>query len=139
MSEVNIDWVKEQFVAVKLKKKVGLAVLDLLETWKPIEMPEEDLKEVLSVFSKVALGHAITTTPTNEVWVQAQAGQISVGDIVRVRHDAFSGTLGATQNGRPGVVAAIRSGDVIFNSTDGQHPVLDGVHYRPTQLEKRIK
>jgi hypothetical protein len=139
MSKVNIDWVKEQFVAVKLKKKVGLAVLDLLEAWDPIEMPEEDLKEVLKVFSKVALGHAIAETPKEELWVQAQPGQLVVGDIVRVRHDAFTGPLGATQNGRPGVVAAIRSGDIIFNSTDGQNPMLDGVHYRPQQLEKRIK
>jgi len=115
MSKVNIDWVKEQFVAVKLKKKVGLAVLDLLEAWDPIEMPEEDLKEVLKVFSKVALGHAIAETPKEELWVQAQPGQLV------------------------GVVAAIRSGDIIFNSTDGQNPMLDGVHYRPQQLEKRIK
>lgn len=139
MSEVNIDWVKEQFVAVKLKKKVGLAVLDLLEAWKPIDMSEEDLKSVLEVFSKLAMGHAITTTPTNEVWVQGQPGQLVVGDIVRVRHDAFSGPIGANQNGRPGVVAAIRSGDIIFNSTDGLSPMLDGVHYRPFHLEKRIK
>jgi hypothetical protein len=139
MSKVNIDWVKEQFVAAKVKKGVGLAVLDMLSAWEPVEMSPEDLRSVLDIFSKVALGHSIVETPKTELWVQAEPGQISVGDIVRVRHDAFDGVLGANQNGRPGLVAAIRSGDIIFNSTDGLNPVLDGIHYRPTQLEKRIK
>ena len=139
MSKVDIEWVKQQFIATKTKKAVGIAVLELLEAWEPIEMSPQDLRAVLDIFSKVALGHSIVETPQTELWVQAQAGQLSVGDIVRVRHDAFDGSIGANQNGRPGIVAAIRSGDIIFNSTDGINPVLDGVHYRPSQLEKRIR
>lgn len=139
MSKVDTDWVKQQFIAAKVKKSVGLAVLDMLTAWEPVEMSPEDLKSVLDIFSKVALGHSIIETPKTELWVQAQAGQLSVGDIVRVRHDAFNGVLGANQNGRPGVVAAIRSGDIIFNSTDGAIPILDGIHYRPAQLEKRLR
>jgi hypothetical protein len=139
MSKVDIEWVKQQFIATKTKKAVGIAVLELLEAWEPIEMSPQDLRAVLDIFSKVALGHSIVETPQTELWVQAQAGQLSVGDIVRVRHDAFDGSIGANQNGRPGIVAAIRSGDIIFNSTDGITPVLDGIHYRPAQLEKRIR
>jgi hypothetical protein len=139
MSKVNIDWVKQQFVDAKVKKGVGLAVLDMLKAWEPVEMSPEDLRSVLDIFSKVALGHALTETPKSELWIQAQPGQLSVGDVVRVRYDAFDGVLGANQNGRPGVVSAIRSGDIIFNSTDGMNPVLDGIHYRPAQLEKRVK
>jgi hypothetical protein len=65
-------------------------------------------------------------------------GQIKVADVVRVKPDAFDGELGETHNGREGVIVAIRSGDVIFRSTDDKKPLLDGTHYSPYHLQKRI-
>lgn len=139
MSEINYDWVKQQFVIAKVKKGVGLAVLDMLKAWEPIDMKPEDAKQVLEILSKVALGHALVVQAPTEVWVPGAPGQMSVGDTVRIRHDAFNGPAGAGLNGRVGTIVAIRSGDIIFNSTDNQAPKIDGAHYRPAQLEKRIR
>lgn len=139
MSEVNIDWVKQQFVELKVKKGVGLAVLDMLKAWEPIDLNTEDAKTALYIFSKVALGHAVVETPSSELWAPGGPGMIRVADVVRVRADAFDGLEGVGQNGRVCVVTAVRSGDVIVKSTDGKQPFLDGAHYRPTQLEKRIR
>jgi hypothetical protein len=138
MSEVNYDWVKQQFVAAKVKKGVGLAVLDMLKAWEPVDLKPEDAKQALEILSRVALGHALVTTPSTEMWLPGAPGQMKVGDIVRIKHDAFNGPAGAGLNGRIGIIAAIRSGDIIFNSTDGQSPKIDGAHYRPQQLDIRF-
>ena len=138
MSEVNYDWVKQQFVAAKVKKGVGLAVLDMLKAWEPVDLKPEDAKQALEILARVALGHALVTTPSTEMWLPGAPGQMKVGDVVRIRHDAFNGPAGAGLNGRVGIIAAIRSGDIIFNSTDGQSPKIEGAHYRPQQLDQRF-
>jgi hypothetical protein len=66
-------------------------------------------------------------------------GQLVVGDEVRVLANAFTDKVGVAHNGRRGRVVAIRYGDVIFKSTDDKEPLLDGTHYSPYKLEKRIK
>jgi hypothetical protein len=95
----------------------------------------------VEAFSKLALGKALSepTAAADEIWVPAQPGQLTVGDEVRVLSDAFTDKTGIMHNGRRGKIAAIRYGDVIFKSTDGKEPSLDGVHYSPYKLEKRIK
>jgi hypothetical protein len=62
-----------------------------------------------------------------------------VGDIVRVRNDAYTGKLAPIHNGRPGVIVAIRSGDIIVNLTDMEEPEISGAHYSPEVLEKRVQ
>jgi hypothetical protein len=139
MRKINYTWIKEQFAEAKVRVGTGKAVLALLKTWEEIEVPEEQGKQILDIFSQVALGHSLVTINTEEVWVDAQRGQINVGDVVRVRHDAFGESTGYIHNGRRGIVAAIRSGDIIFKSTDEKDPFLDGVHYRPETLQKRVR
>lgn len=141
MSEINIDWVKEQLTLNKTKKMTGDAVLELLEKWATLKRPpkNDNSKEILDIFSKLAQGHALVQENKNEVWVQAQAGAINVADIVRVKYDAFGEESGKhTLNGRKGKIVGVRYGDIIVKSDDGKLPVLDGVHFRPENLEKRI-
>lgn len=140
MSYVDFDWVKAQLTEARVKRGPGDAVLKLLETWDSLEMDDSLRKEAVEVFSKVALGHALIAEDDGpEVWVPAQAGQLKVADHVRIKSDAFDGKLGKTHNGRRGVVIAIRYGDIIVNSNDGKQPYLDGAHYAPYHLEKRVK
>ena len=40
---------------------------------------------------------------------------------------------------RRGKVVGVRYGDIIFKSTDNKEPILDGSHYSPYQLQKRIR
>jgi hypothetical protein len=87
------------------------------------------------------MGHVLKQEENDDdyFWIPLQPGQITVTDIVRVKADAFRDELGPLHNGRLGAVAAVRYGDVIFNSTDGKSPELKGVHYSPYKLEKRMR
>jgi len=141
VSEINIDWVKEQLTQNKTKKAVGDAVLELLASWQTIKKPAKSdvSKEILDIFSKLALGHALVKDEKDEKWVQAQAGFLKVADYVRIKYDAFASESGKNAlNGRKGKVVGIRYGDIIIKSDDNKLPVLDGVHVKPEHLEKLI-
>jgi hypothetical protein len=140
MPEINKEWVLEQLEAAKVKVGSGKAILKLLEAWAEIPKLSDNMtEETLSVFATIAKGHSIKEEESDEdfFWAELQPGQITVTDVVRVKSNAFEDKLGVLHNGRRGTVVAVRYGDVIFKSTDGKEPVLDGVHYSPYKLEKR--
>lgn len=142
MPEINREWVIEQLEAAKVKVGSGKAILKLLDAWAEIPKLSDNMtEEVLNVFPKLARGHVLKTEENEDDyrWEDLQPGQITVGDVVRVKADAFDGNLGAMHNGRRGKVVAVRYGDVIFKSTDNRDPILDGVHYSPYKLEKRYR
>ena len=140
MPEINFDWVRQQMQDAKVKIGTGTALLALLETWNAQKLSDNQLKETIEYFSKLAAGENIYEDKTvDEVWVPAMPGQLTVGDEVRVLSNAFSDKAGVTHNGRRGKIIAIRYGDVIFKSTDGKSPELEGVHYSPYKLEKRVR
>lgn len=142
MPEINREWVIEQLQAAKVKVGSGKAIMKLLEAWEEIpELSDNIREEVLRVFPLVAKGVVLKLEESDDdyTWIPLQPGQISVGDVVRVKADAFSDKLAPIHNGRRGTVVAVRYGDVIFNDTDGKNPELKGVHYSPYKLEKRIR
>ena len=139
MGKVNYDWVNQQLAEAKVRVGTGKAIMKILATWEEIDVPTQQGEEIFALLSKLALGYAIKETPKDQVWVQAQAGQIKVGDVVRIRNNAFSDERAALYNGRAGRVVAVRSGDIIFKSTDDEKRVIDGAHFAPAALEKRIK
>jgi hypothetical protein len=145
MPEVDMNWVKEQLTENKTKRVVGDSVIKLLNTWTEIKSTDPDpskdqanLSQVVELFSKIALGHAIVRENKNENWTPAQAGDLVVADEVRVKWNAFDGEKGKIHNGRRGKIVSIRYGDIIVKTTYGKEPMLDGFHYTPQQLEKRV-
>ena len=139
MAELDMDWVKSQLQAAKVRKPVGDATMKLVELFDSIENLTPEFKnQTIEMFSKLALGHIVIKENKNETWVPVRPGDIKVTEIVRVRADAFDGELGMVHNGRKGVVVGVRYGDVIIKSTDGKEPVLEGAHYPPQKLEKLI-
>jgi hypothetical protein len=139
MAELDMDWVKSQLQAAKVRKPVGDATMKLVELFDSIENLTPEFKnQTIEMFSKLALGHIVIKEKKNETWVPVRPGDIKVTEIVRVRADAFDGELGMVHNGRKGVVVGVRYGDVIIKSTDGKEPVLEGAHYPPQKLEKLI-
>ena len=139
---VNMDWVREQMTAAKVKQGVGTSVLRLLEVWDTMNHKPDTAKETVEIFSKLALGHALIEPEIDEFkgsWVPTMAGQIKVADIVRVKIDAFDGAAGQIHNGRIGRVVGLRYGDIILKSVDNKEPILDGAHYKPNFLEKLIR
>lgn len=139
MAEVDNDWVRSQLTENKTKKVVGDSVLKLLATWEQLKQPtDKNAKDIIDIFSKLALGHSIVEDNPNESWIVAQAGFIKVADTVRVRSNAFDGEQGKAYNGRRGRVVGVRYGDVIVKTDDGKTPVLDGIHFKPENLEKLV-
>lgn len=139
-NSVDFEWVKEQLTKARVRKGAGDVAIELLQKWETIDIPDELSIEAISVFAELAKNHALVEeTDQEEVWVPAMAGHMKVTDQVRVKKDAFTGKLGKLHNGRRGVVIAIRYGDIIVNTTDNKTPYLEGSHYSPHNLEKRIK
>ena len=142
MPEINREWVAEQLEAAKVKVGSGKAILKLLEAWEEIPKLSDNMtEEVLTIFPLIAKGHVLKVEENDDdyTWVDLQSGQITVGDVVRVKADAFSDNLGTIHNGRRGKVVAVRYGDVIFKADDGKNPPLEGIHYSPYKLEKRVR
>lgn len=139
MPEVNYDWVKEQMQGAKVKVGVGNAILKLLEQWEKLNLSDNQTKETIEFFRHLALGYSILPEKSTEKWIDAQPGNIMVGDEVRVKFDAFQGSTGSMHNGRRGKVVGVRYGDIIFKATDGKKPDLEGSHYSPHQLQKRVQ
>ena len=139
MPEVNYDWVRQQMQEARIKVGVGNAILKLLKTWETLNLSSAQMKELMQYFPGLAMTHSIVPEPVEEKWIDAQPGAISVGDEVRVKADAYDGSTGVMHNGRRGRVVAVRYGDIIFKSNDGKEPLLDGTHYAPYQLQKRIQ
>ena len=140
MTTVDYDWVRKQMDLAKVKVGVGKTVLKLLEAWEQIpEGKAETNAEALAIFSKLAQSHALMEPYKGELWVPVVPGQVKVADEVRVKHNAFTGEAGTLHNGRKGIIVALRSGDVIVRTNDDVEPLLDGVHYSPYALEKKVK
>lgn len=136
---MDMEWAKSQLQEARVQQSVSTSTIRLLELWDTMIHTEQTAKETVEVFSKLALGHVIAEQqPMEGTWVQVTPGFIKVADTVRVRSDAFTGDIGSIHNGRVGRVVAIRSGDVIINSTDGRNPKLEGTHYSPYHLEKLV-
>ena len=104
-----------------------------------MKLSSNQVKETVELFTKLAVNHSILPEKPDEVWADAQPGAILVGDEVRVKSDAYDGDTGTMHNGRRGKVVAVRYGDIIFKSNDEKEPVLDGTHYTPYQLQKRVR
>jgi hypothetical protein len=139
MPELDMDWVKSQLQAAKVRKPVGDATMKLVELFDSIEnLTPEFKQQTIEMFSKLALGHIVIKENKNETWVPVRPGDIKVTDQIRVKADAFDGELGMLHNGRRGVVVGVRYGDVIIKTTDGRDPMLEGAHYPPQKLEKLI-
>lgn len=139
MPNVDFEWAKEQLTEAKAKRGVGDAALELLKAWEAMSIDEDLMEDALDTFKTLAQGHSLLAPYADEVWVEAVPGQLKVADKVRVKSNAFTGETGRTHNGRSGVIVAIRYGDIIVRMTDGKQPSLDGAHYSPFHLDKRVK
>lgn len=138
MGDLDMNWVKSQLQAAKVRKPVGDATMKLIELFDSFDITKEYREKTIEMFSVLAKGHVVVKEKKDEKWVPVQAGDIKVTETVRVKADAFDGNLGTIHNGRRGVVVGVRYGDVIIKSTDGKEPILDGAHYPPNKLEKLV-
>jgi hypothetical protein len=145
VSKIFVDeiWVQDQLDGAGIDKPTQDVVKTLLSSWDGMEVPDNlqegsALATLIETFATLAQGHGLRPVETEEVWVPVQRGFVHTGDEVRVRHDAFDGKVGLYHNGRRGKVVAVRSGDIVFRSTDTISPPIDGARYQPDKLERRV-
>lgn len=138
MPKVDFEWVRSQMQDAKVRIGTGKAVLKLLEAWNDIPISDKMSKDAIEVFSNLALTKSIVEDQSDDVWIEARPGALQVGDIVKVRHDAYEGEPGVIHNGRKGKITAIRYGDIVVRTTDGKVPFIDGAHHSPHKLLKKV-
>lgn len=136
---LDLSWAKGQLASARVPAAVGNGVLALLRAWAELNFPNEaQQNQTLDLFATLARDEALVEEQ-EAVWKPVQVGfMLNVGDIVRVRKDAFKDAAGRTHNGRIGRVLAKRSGDIIVRSVDDREPYLDGAHYPASALELRV-
>jgi hypothetical protein len=138
---VDEDWAAGQLEKAGLSEEARAIVTALILSWNSStdQANLQETERAAEAFRQLALGYSLTPDTPDEIWVPVLMGTIQRGDTVRVKSDAYSGASGKVHNGRVGRVVGARSGDVIFKSTDNVAPALEGTHYRPDLLEKRIR
>jgi hypothetical protein len=138
MPKVDFEWVRAQMQEAKVRIGTGKAVLKLLETWNDIPVSDKAAKDAVEIFSNLALTRTIVQDKDDDVWIEARPGALSVGDIVKVRHDAYEGEPGVIHNGRKGKITGIRYGDIVIRTVDDKVPFIDGAHHSPHKLLKKV-
>jgi hypothetical protein len=124
-------------IGTEQNKKSSCKFLETCNSLK--DKDSKNAAEIVEVFGKLALGHALIKENKNETWIPVQAGAIKVTEIVRVKFNAFDSGSGKEKlNGRRGKVVGVRYGDIIMKSNDDKLPVLDGTHFKPENLEKLV-
>lgn len=134
-------WVLQQLTEAKAKPAVARTVCLLLDVWESsnTKLSEKDEESTLEFFSKLAMHQTIIDEKEeNVVWAEVSPGSVKVGDIVRVKSDAFKGAIGEMHNGRIGKIIVSRQGDIIVKITDSRLPVLDEPRYSPFHLERKV-
>lgn len=69
-------------------------------------------------------------------WQDSHISQMIIGDVVKVKDDAYSGEVGEIHNGRICEVIETSYGDVVVKSIDAKKPVLHRTHHSPNVLQK---
>jgi signal peptidase I len=75
---------------------------------------------------------------TETAWVDVESMTINVGDILRVKHDAYDSKVGNIHNGRIVRVIEVKDGDVHVTTADYKTPYLSRARHAPYRLERKV-
>lgn len=114
---VKVDWlfVDQQLQKYDFSPAEDVLVRKVLHVLEQAGLSQEELANfagVLDVVEALLNGHALSSPSSNEQWRDALPGDIVKRDRVRVKHDAYSGSVGVHHNGKEGRVASILNGKV---------------------------
>jgi hypothetical protein len=139
-NEVDLIWARDQLRRAGVNDRVATAVYQTLDTWNTNlgAIPATEVENTVDALRELLLHHSLLKPVSDEVWMEAYPGFIHAQDVIRVRHDAYDGELGEYHNGRVGKCLGVRSGMIIFRSTDEVHPFIDGAQYPADKLERRV-
>lgn len=72
-------------------------------------------------------------------WQEVQRKDVIVGEILRVKHDAYSTDAGVFHNGRLVEVIKVDNGDVYVRTIDKQTPEIHEARHPHYKLERQTK
>jgi hypothetical protein len=70
-------------------------------------------------------------------WARILPNSLTPGDVVRVRHDAYTGTA-ASHNGKLGYVSALRGGVIVVYTDKEGRGVGMGTRHEASALERQV-
>jgi hypothetical protein len=128
LEEPDLEWIQNQLREVgdihNAKGNMTLGIINAINKRKFPGLAEDDLTLCMERALKLFLGHPIVETPLEDgrQWVEAVPGELSVRDRVRVKPDAYQGTVGTIHNGRVGRVVSMRNGSirVVYDDADAE-------------------
>lgn len=144
----HLTWAKEQLTEIGFGPKDGAdrqavhtSVLRLLDAFLDQKHTDQTRSATLRMFTDLAQHKSLVVEKEDEIWTDAKLGQVSIGDIVRTKANAFSGAMGMRHNNRSGVIVVIRRGDIHVSYRDGKYPGSnsDSINVDVSKLEKRIR
>jgi hypothetical protein len=74
----------------------------------------------------------------NSIWKDISALDVSVGDTVRVKTDAYRTAVGDIHNGRLVRITDIKDGDIHVTTIDLKLPYISGARHAAYRLEKKV-
>ena len=74
----------------------------------------------------------------NSLWMSVEMADIKIGDVLRVKNDAYDGKAAKTHNGRLVRVIDRGDGDVIVCTIDMKMPYLAKTRHAPYRLERKV-
>lgn len=107
----------------------------------------EQTEVAATLAAKLLMGSALTEADWTAQklsegyrWLPVVPRSIQMGDVVRVRQDAYSDPDMARHNGEQGRVSGIRNGyHVVYDSMVGQGSTTMGFRHQAEKLERRVK
>ena len=73
-----------------------------------------------------------------ETWKEVTSREVEIGDVLRVKMDAYSTDAGVLHNGRLVEVTNVSNGDVFVKTIDNVVPGISEARHPVYKLEKRI-
>ena len=74
----------------------------------------------------------------DDLWTGVEMKDIRVGDVLRVRKDAYTGKAAEAHNGRLVKVIDRKDGDVVVHTIDMKLPYMTGTRHAPYRLERKV-
>jgi hypothetical protein len=99
----------------------------------------------MPVIAQLLLGKPLTEEFWSEeklaarshTWARILPNSLTPGDVVRVRHDAYTGKA-AQHNGKLGYVSALRGGVIVVYTDEGGRGVGLGTRLEASKLERQV-
>lgn len=112
MTSTDYEWLDKRLTELGYTdSSITRAVKELSYVLDGEDLSKEDRKTVTDLLSSVIDDRLyMSDAPTESKWVPYEIGETNLGDTIRVKKDAYEGSVGEKHNGKVGHIVGIRGG-----------------------------